>query len=168
MSDDRIKKSPGEAHASRESQDRNATEDWNVATTSERLEAFRNSFHQSHLPDLPCPPGYKVCWLTTTNPRDSIQLRMRLGYELLQAKDVPGYETSASDDAMFPGTIKINEMIAAKLPIDLYQMYMREAHAVRPAQEEERMNAPLKAIEEAAKEAGVKVAIGDETDKAWI
>jgi hypothetical protein len=166
MADERIKKSPGVDHASRESQDRIATED-RAISDSERLEAFRASFHQSHLPDLPAPPGYKVCWLTTTNARDSIALRTRLGYELLKSTEVPGYETSTVREGQYEGFIMVNEMIAAKLPIDLYNLYMREAHAVRPAEEEERMNAPLKAIEEAAKERGVKVAIGDETDKAW-
>lgn len=167
MSDDRLKKSLGEAHTDRTASDRPATEQWEISN-SERLELFRNAFHQQHLPDLPVPPGYRVCWLTTTNPRDSIAQRMRLGYKLLQAKDIPGYETQGMADGQYPGCIMVNEMIAACLPTDLYNLYMREAHAVRPMQEEDRMNAPLKEIEEQAKERGLKVRTGDDVDQAWV
>lgn len=166
MSDERIKKSNGEDHSDRELRDRAATEDLNISD-AERIEMFMGSFNQSHLPDLPCPPGYKVCWLTTTNPRDSIPGRIRGGYELLKAADVPGFETMAMAEGQYAGHIMVNEMIAAKLPVHLYQAYMKIAHSTRPMQEEERMNAPLEAIKEAAKERGMKVAQGDEIDQGW-
>lgn len=167
MSDERIKKAPGEDREDRKLQDRAATENREISE-ADRLEMFRQTFHQAHLPDLPAPAGYKVTWLTTTNPRDSIPARLRLGYELLRPEDVPGYpvEQIMMKTGEFSGHIMINEMIAAKLPIALYNLYMKESHSTRPLQEEERMNAPLKAIEEAAAELKLKVKTGDEVD-SW-
>jgi hypothetical protein len=167
MHDDRLKKSPGVNHSDRALSDRPATEQWETSN-SERLELFRKAFHQQHLPDLPTPPGYKVCWLTTTNPQDPIQRRLALGYVLMHARDVPGYENAGStEEGLLQGCIRVNEMVAAMLPTDLYNLYMREAHSVAPMQHEERMNAPLKEIEEQARERGLKIRAGDDAEQ-WV
>ena len=86
MSDERIKKSSGGNRVNRAMQDRPVTSNREVSE-DERVEMFRQQFFQSSLPDLPEIPGWHLCWLTTTNPRDSIQQRIRLGYEPVKSEE---------------------------------------------------------------------------------
>lgn len=106
---------------------------------SERVDMFRKRFFQSSLPDLPQIPGHHTCWLTTTNPRDPIHGRIRLGYELLRASDIPGWEYVALKQGEYAGCIGVNEMLAAKLPLPLFEAYMREVHHDQPLEEERRI-----------------------------
>jgi len=115
---------------------------------------LRRTFFQSALPDLPEIPGYHVCWLTTQNPRDPIHGRLRLGYELIQSHEVPGFEHMGLKSGDMAGVISVNEMVAAKLPLHLYQAFMEEVHYRQPLQEEEAIFvAAQKAAEEAAQSA---------------
>ena len=43
----------------------------------ERIDAFRDKWQNSALPDLPkdAIPGFHLCWLSTTNQYDSIDKR---------------------------------------------------------------------------------------------
>ncbi len=61
-------------------------------SVAERLDAFRELQFNNALPDLPPIPGYHTIWLTTTNPRDSLAARSRLGYTPVRPDEVPGYE----------------------------------------------------------------------------
>jgi hypothetical protein len=126
-------------------------------TDAERLEMFRMSMFQNSLPALPMLPGWHPCWLTTANPRDSIQGRMLLGYELIKSNEVPGWELNTLTTGPYAGCIGINEMVAAKLPMRLYEMYMTEAHHNQPLAEEGKLRATLDAIRERA--AGEKAPI---------
>lgn len=123
---------------SRASRDRAITENREV-TDAERLTMFQNSLFQSALPDLPKIPGYHVCWLTTTNKGDSIQSRMNLGYEPVTAEDIPGWGHATLKTGDYIGCIGVNEMVAFKLPVHLYQMYMKHAHHDEPHREEEKL-----------------------------
>ena len=80
MNDERLKKTADVSRQSRAATDRAVTEN-RLISDDDRVEMFRSQFFQDALPDLPKIPGYHTCWLTTTNPRDSIQMRIRLGYE---------------------------------------------------------------------------------------
>lgn len=117
----------------------------------ERLDEFRRSLHRSVLPDLPKIKGYHVIWLTTNNPADSIPARLRLGYELIKPSDVPGYETLSLKTGEYAGCIGVNEMIAAKLPLRLYQLYMEEAHHRAPMEEEQKLSDAVEAVAEQAR-----------------
>jgi hypothetical protein len=88
--------------------------------------------------------------LTTTNPRDSIPGRVRLGYEPVLVEDVPGWEYAALKTGDYVGCIGVNEMIAFKLPMHLYEAYMREAHHIQPLYEEEKLSSVLDVIREEA------------------
>ncbi|MFZ9183829.1 MAG: hypothetical protein ACO214_11170 [Hylemonella sp.] len=90
MTDERLKKSADRSRENREMSDRMVTENREISD-DERVEMFRQQFFQSALPDLPKIPGYHTCWLTTTNPRDSIQGRVRLVYVPVKPEDVPGW-----------------------------------------------------------------------------
>lgn len=146
----RRKKSPSKARQPRAASNRVSANQSRVLSDEERLDEFRKSFFQSVLPDLPPIPGYHVCWLTTTNPRDSIPGRVRLGYEPVKVEDVPGWEYAATKTGEYAGCIGVNEMLAFKLPMSLYEAYMREAHHVQPLFEEEKLSSVLEVIREEA------------------
>lgn len=109
-------------------------------TDAERLAEFRKSFYNSVLPDLPVIPGFHTCWLTTTNPRDSLAARARLGYEPIRSEEVPGWEFVTLKTGDYAGCIGVNEMIACKVPLELYEAYMYEAHHTQPLQEEQKLS----------------------------
>ncbi len=103
---------------------------------TERREAYRKGLYQSHLPDLPPMKGFHVCWLTTVNPKDSIQARQRLGYQLIKTAEIPGFEYANVKTGEYVGYVGINEMLAAKLPLSLYEDYMSISHYEQPLEEE--------------------------------
>lgn len=129
---------------------RELTEDREL-TDEERLDALRMQAFQSHLPNLPQIPGYHVCWLTTTNPRDPIFGRVRLGYEPIKSEDVPGFEHATLKSGEWEGCIGVNEMVAFKIPLHLYEMYMTEVHHTAPQGEEEKIHSAMQEAAEQAK-----------------
>lgn len=146
----RRKRTPSKVRQPRTATNRMSASRQRVLSDEERLDEFRKSFFQSVLPDLPPIDGYHVCWLTTTNPRDSIPGRVRLGYEPVKVEDVPGWEYAALKSGDYAGCIGVNEMIAFKLPMHLYEAYMREAHHIQPLYEEEKLSSVLDVIREEA------------------
>lgn len=122
---------------------------------SKRLDMFRRSFFQSALPDLPKIPGYHVCWLTTTNPRDPIHARMRLGYTPIKSHEVPGFEAVRLTTGEYAGCIGVNEMVAFKLPIRLYNAYMKEMHHTQPLAEERKLRTAVELANESLASQGL-------------
>lgn len=160
MSDQRVKKSEDPGRESRGMQDRTATQNRAISDT-DRLDMFRQSLFQSALPDLPEIPGYHVCWLTTTNPRDSIHSRRSLGYEPVLPEEVPGWDYASLKTGEYAGMIGVNEMVAFKLPMRLYEMYMNEAHHERPNAEEGKLADTADFIRAEARRRGSDVIEGD-------
>lgn len=144
----------------RRDEDRAVTENREV-TEADRLEMFRNQLFNDALPDLPPIPGYHLCWLTTTNTRDPIHRRMQLGYEPLRADEVPGMEFASLKTGEYAGMIGVNEMIAFKLPLSLYQGFMDEVHHKAPLAEEEKLNALVDRMRSEAEAAGAALIEGD-------
>ena len=94
----------------------------------ERLEAFRDKWQNSALPDIPkgLIPGMHLCWLSTTNTYDSIDKRMALGYEPVKAVELKGFETLGKmSSGKFEGCVSCNEMVLFKIPEEIYQEVMR-------------------------------------------
>ncbi len=163
--DTRLNHADSEARGDRAMTDRQVTEDREL-TDDERLNEFRMSMFQSALPDLPLIDGFHVCWLTTTNPRDSIPARMRLGYEPIRAHEIPGWEHTSVKTGEYEGMIGVNEMVAFKLPMQLYEAYMYEAHHRAPLEEEGKLDtARQMAMEEANSQARSAVAL--ETEEGY-
>jgi hypothetical protein len=160
MTDERLKKDAGDSRTNRVLQDRAVTESRELSE-DERVAMFRQQFFQSSLPDLPAIPGWHMCWLTTTNPRDSIQMRIRLGYEPVKADDVPGWEYATLKTGDWQGFIGVNEMLAFKLPLSLYEKYMREAHHDAPLREEEKLTDTAEFLEQQAKSSKSRITVGD-------
>jgi hypothetical protein len=154
--DERLKKVSDPARRSRAMDDRAVTESRELSD-DDRVQMFRDSFYQSALPDLPEIPGYHTCWLTTTNPRDSIQGRFRLGYEPVRPEEVPGWEYATVKTGEYSGLIGVNEMIAAKLPERLYYRFMRESHHDAPLREEEKVTSDMDSMEARARSAKTRV-----------
>jgi hypothetical protein len=160
MSDERLKKSAGDNRESRAMVDRAATQS-RALSDDERVEMFRQQFHQSSLPDLPKLEGWHTCWLTTTNSRDSIHMRMRLGYEPLKPEDVPGWDYVTIKTGDWVGFIGVNEMLAFKLPLSLYEKYMQEAHHDAPLREEEKLTDTADFMEQQARASKSRIDKGD-------
>jgi hypothetical protein len=122
--------------SSRGETDRDNTEDRELSD-AERVEMLKRSLYQSSLPDIPRIAGHHVIWLTTQNPRDPIHGRLRLGYKLIKSEEVPELMELTVGTGQYAGCIGVNEMIAAKIPLSLYEAFMRESHFDAPMREEE-------------------------------
>lgn len=150
QTDSRLNRQSGHSRADREMSNREITQAHEL-TDAQRLDEFRQTFFQSALPDIPPIPGYHVCWLTTENARDPVHGRMRLGYEPIKAHEIPGWEHASLKSGQWEGCIGVNEMVAFKLPLHLYENYMKDVHYDRPREEEEALNqARLQAEEQAS------------------
>jgi hypothetical protein len=122
---------------------------------------FRNQLFNDALPDLPDIPGFHVCWLTTTNPRDPIHRRMQLGYEPVKPEEVPGMEYASVKTGEWVGFIGVNEMLAFKLPQSLYERFMQEAHHDAPLREENKLAEVADMMRDQAERAGSTMYEGD-------
>jgi len=160
LQDERIVKSAGESRRSRATEDRPVVENRELSD-QDRVDMFRQNFYQSSLPDLPQLPGWHLCWLTTTNLRDAIQTRIRLGYEPVKPEDIPGWEYATLKTGDWAGFIGVNEMLAFKLPIHLYEMYMKEAHHDAPMREDEKLTAMTDSLTQQAEASKSRIDIGD-------
>lgn len=158
--DERLKKESGAGRQLRDVEDRKVSEDRNV-TDDDRLEMFRAQLFNDALPDLPSMPGYHMCWLTTTNPRDPIHRRIQLGYEPIKASEVPGMEFASVKTGEWAGLIGVNEMIAFKLPMSLYQKFMQEAHHDAPLREENKLAETAEIMRQQAEGSGSTLFEGD-------
>lgn len=144
----------------RRSQNREVTESREISE-DDRLEMFRSQLFNDALPDLPEVPGYHMCWLTTQNPRDPIHRRMQLGYEPVRPEEVPGMAHASIKTGEYAGMIGVNEMIAFKLPMSLYEKFMQEAHHDAPLREEDKLAEVAEMMREQAERAGTTMYEGD-------
>ncbi len=103
--------------------------------------SFRQQLNFDALPNLPQIPGFKTIWLTSTNPRDTIAMRMRLGYVPVGPSDVPGWENLLVKSGEYEGLIGVNEMLAFKIPMELWLRHMTELHHNAPLEEEGKLKA---------------------------
>lgn len=164
---DRLKKVDDTGRRDRAMEDRSATESRD-RSDAERIEMFINQFQDAALPNIPEIPGYHVCWLTTTNPRDTIQRRFQMGYEAVREEDVPHWVYKSQKTGEYAGHIAVNEMIACKIRLDLYQAIMERLHHDMPRAEEERMAETARAIRDRLQSSGApevpKIEEGDGYD----
>ena len=158
--DERLKKELGAGRGSRAMSDRAVTERRDISD-DDRLQMFQQALFNDALPDLPNLPGYHLCWLTTTNTRDPIHRRMQLGYEPVKPEEVPGMQYATLKTGEWSGFIAVNEMLAFKLPMSLYQRVMQEAHHDAPLREEQSLADQSDAIREQLMRSGSNVTEGD-------
>lgn len=142
--------------------EREGSEDQEI-TDDDRFAMFQDSATNSILPDPPYQAGFHLCWLSTTNGRDTIATRQRLGYQLVRAAEVPGWEGVGGGTGQFDGVVQVNEMVLARIPLRLYNRYMRDAHHTRPLAEEEKIRAALDSMKGQAEQVGGRLIEGDGT-----
>lgn len=162
IEDSRLVKSRGANRTERSRKERVILGDREL-TDSERLTAFRMNLFNSQLPDLPAIEGWHVCWLTTTNRQDPIHGRLRVGFQLIKADDLPGFESISIKTGEFSGFVMVNEMIAAKLPMHLYQAFMKEVHYDQPLQEASKLLEDTQELQDKLKHKGVATSVGQGT-----
>jgi hypothetical protein len=158
--DVRISKATVNTRKSKAAQNRAVTED-REQTDAAKLELFRASFAQAALPDIPPIPGFHVVWLASNNPRDSLAMRHRMGYTPVVSEDVKGFEFVADKGGALDGLIRVNEMVAYKLPLSLYNLYMRENHHNRPAQEQTKLTDTVTSLKQKAQQDSGDIDEGD-------
>lgn len=159
--DERLKKEVGaSSRRSRDEDDRSVVGDREVSD-SDRIDMFRQTLFNDVLPDLPKIPGFHVCWLSTTHQSDSLAKRARLGYSPIRASEVPGMDYASQKTGEYDGLIMINEMLAHKLPMNLYEAYMQEAHHAAPAREAAMIAATVDSHKENAARDGGEIMEGD-------
>ena len=59
-----------------------------------------------------------------------------MGYTPVKPEDIPGWDHLSIKTGEYAGLIGINEMLAFKLPISLYERYMTESHHRIPLERE--------------------------------
>ena len=131
--DSRISNS--DTRSGRTDNSRNITENRDATDSvrsSERYKMLRNV--DTLLPETPAIEGFHTIWLTTTNPRDSLERRFRLGYSLVNPSEVPGFkvDTQKHDGDLTNDRIIINEMVLAKIPMDLWKGDVLMMHHEKP------------------------------------
>lgn len=127
-----------EARANRADEDRPVTEDRTVVDNlriEERLSMLTDV--DTVLPRPPKIPGYHTIWLTTTNQNDALERRFQLGYKLVHPSEVPDFSFNTQKSGQVSGDrIMINEMVLAKIQLELYVAYMKRNHHDAPLEQE--------------------------------
>jgi hypothetical protein len=104
-------------------------------SSEERRKMWKDEWTQSALPNVPDMPGWHLCWLSSTNAYDSIDKRIRLGYQPVKADEMPGFDNYRVKAGEQTGYIACNEMILYKIPMDVYQDVMAHFHHDAPLDE---------------------------------
>lgn len=142
--------SRADAHSQDDNEDERDRFDDSEMTDADYLALFRDTINQSVLPDLPKIQGFHTFWATTTNSRDTIASRRRMGYQFIRADELRGWEGGSIKTGEYAGVVGINEMVAMKIPERLYQLYMQEVHHKAPLAEEEKVRATVQGHSENA------------------
>ncbi len=110
-------------------------------TLEERRHMLRNELVSETLPRAPDIPGYHLCWLTTNSTYDPLHKRLRMGYELVTKEEMKGFLVNSkfSQNPEYESYVTCNEMVLAKIPVDIYKMMMEEMHHNMPREEEEKI-----------------------------
>ena len=157
MANTRIKRDLDDRIADRvqEVKDRVALDNPDEKARRERLDAFRDKWQNSALPDIPedAIPGMHLCWLSTTNQYDSIDKRMALGYEPVKAAELgKGFEALGKmNSGKFEGCVSCNEMVLFKIPEEIYQEVMRMLHLEDPLEHQRNITSQVRSTAQEGK-----------------
>lgn len=138
-------------------------------TDEDRVSLLRDEMINQALPTVPKIPGYHTIWLSTTNQYDTISRRVRLGYTPVKPEDLPQADFSAATirEGAYIGCIGTNEMLLFKIPEALYQKFMKLMHHDLPQEEEEKLKANIKKLQDGSLSNGHSLVreVGDGTDE---
>jgi hypothetical protein len=88
-------------------------------------------------------------------------MRMRVGYVPIKSEEISGWDQLSIKSGEWTGFVGVNEMLAFKIPLDLYSRLMMEAHHDAPLREEEKLNANVDSIRASAKSKGADIIEGE-------
>jgi len=132
-----------------------AAEDYSVKgdvelSDAELLRQFRVSMTSNILPNLPKIEGYHLCWIPaqSNNQYDTIDFRKRVGYSVVKPEEVPGFHPASNRAGDIDGCVSYNELILMKIPVRLYQLYMKESHHTQPLEQERAIKQTISAMED--------------------
>ena len=165
--DSRLKRGQERVRSSRRMRERAVTANREL-TDAERREAFRRANFQHRLPDLPIIDGYHNCWLSKTSQSAPIHSYLQMGYELIKAEELPGFEYATMVNGDYAGCIVINEMVAAKIRLELYADYMRIAHHEEPLAQASSIHRGLTGNAQELASNGSRMTIGDGTKQLSV
>jgi hypothetical protein len=75
--------------------------------------------------------------------------------------EIPGFEYASQKTGEWAGCVGINEMLAFKLPLSLYQKFMQEAHHNAPNREEGKLADTANFLRDQLRSAGSTIFEGD-------
>lgn len=116
--------------------------DRSVTQNRESTDSIRRSERQAMLRDVntllpPAPElsGFHTFWATTTNNKDTVEGRQRLGYSLVTRSEFPDFclNTQKSGEVT-DDRIMVNEMVLMKIPHDLWEEDMFYKHHDLPTE----------------------------------
>jgi len=163
-SDEKLVRTEGEGRAPRSAEDRPITDNRETLSIEDVVSSLAGAGLNIALPDPPRIPGFHLCWLSSTNQYDTIERRMRMGYELVHPEELLGWDFVNTKSApLVPGGVSINEMVLYKIPEPLYQRIMKELHHDAPMREEEKIKAQTEGLTDRAGKPLIKE-IGDGTE----
>ena len=142
-------------------EDEHGTDDIAEMTEDEFFANFEQGILQDVLPALPPMPGYHVCWLSTSNVRDTVQNRLRMGYQLIRPEMLQGWASQNIKTGELGAVVQVNEMIAARIPQRLYERIMKRLHHEMPLAEEGKLRAQVEGLREQAESMGARLTEGD-------
>lgn len=101
------------------------------------------------LPSPPKMPGYHLFWATTTNQKDSVEQRQRLGYEFVTQDELPDFHlsTQKSGEAT-TDRIMVNEMVLMKINEADWEDDMMYKHYDRPLEELQAMKSKISVMQD--------------------
>src|ERR1700753_3203942 len=102
----------------------------------QRMQMMRESEREEILPTPPDIPGFRLCWLSTTNSADSIFKRVRQGWQPVLSSEVPSFRVDVQKGGEYDGVVSCREMLLYKIPKNLGMDRLAYYHGVRPAEEE--------------------------------
>lgn len=98
---------------------------------SERRAMLRDT--NTLLPHPPEVPGYHSFWATTTNTKDTVERRQAQGYTFITRAEAPNFELSSlKGGETTEDRIMVSEMIAMKIPLDLWKQDVIDMHYTLP------------------------------------
>lgn len=121
-----------------------------------------SEFEQTALPAPPPIPGWHLCWLTTGSQYDTLAKRQRLGYQPVNASELPGFDPGGMNSAAFEGAVTCNEMVLFKIPESRYQAIMAYFHHSKPLEEEEAIYAKIEELQGESEHRGKTLATPEE------
>ena len=115
---------------------RMAAEEVAMRVDQRETPGWLNELTGNALPSIDDSEEWHYCWLSTTNSNDPIFRRLRMGYQLVKIEEKPDLEAYRSNGSSYTDCIVVNEMILGKIPMEQFQVMMRELHFNEPQRQE--------------------------------